>query len=278
MQVVNNTPFPSIGWPSVDNNDKKYTTVLARVKYLFDTLDKDGLWSLKLAPEQEALFSADVFYDEKRKEVQFESDFTPYKKQGDLIVNLSKNKSEYGTYGVEVQRYVDTEANGAVMKKNLLKHMALNKLGFIHRADKERLQYVGTADKKWIETQAPKLPKDFNEKHYNAAHPELQLTQSYFEPGDVVLFHKYLPGQHQQAVMIPGVYLKATTHVGLEERSVLLKTDTVIFDIEKLDMKDNSIYMSYRHRIPLEKKVQKVTFNMMLEEHFIGKKPMREGV
>jgi len=278
MQVVNHTPFPSIGWPSVDNNDKQYTTVLTRVKYLFDTLDKDGLWSLKLAPEQEALFSTDIFYDKKGKEVQFESDFTPFKKQGDLIINLSKNKSEYGNYGVEVQRFTDVGESGAVIKKSLLKHMALNKLGFIHRANKERLQYVGTADKKWIEQHAPKLPKDFNEKHYNAAHPELQLTQSYFEPGDIVLFHKYLPGQHQQAVMIPGMYIEATTYVGVAEFIVLLEIDTVIFDIEKLDMKENSIYMSYRHRIPLQTKVQKVTFNMMLEEHFIEKKPMKEGV
>ena len=269
MQIVNNTPFPSVAWKSYDTKDKPYTTILSRVKYLFDTLDMDGLWSLKLAQEQEELFFADIFYDEKNKEVHFESDFVPYKKQADLIVNLSKSKSEYGTYGVEVLRYTQPEGHTSASKTSLLKHMALNRLGFVHRGHKERLQWVGTADKKWIETRAPKLPKDFNEKHYNAAHPEMQLRHGYFEAGDVVQFHKYLPGKHKQAVMMPGVYLKATTHAGLEERSVLLEADTVVFDIEKLDMKENSIYVSYRHRVPMTNKVQKVSFDMMLEKALI---------
>jgi hypothetical protein len=269
MQIINNTPFPSIGWPSTDAQDTSYVTVLSRVKYLFDTLDADGLWSLKLAPEQEALFAADIFYDETYKEVQFESDFVPYKKCADLIVNLSKSKTEYGTYGVEVLRYVPTPDNTLGIEKRLLKHMSLNHLGFVHRADKERLQWTGTTDKKWIETRAPKYPKDFDEKHYNAAHLDMQLTQTYFEPGDVVMFHKYLPGQHKQAVMIPGVYVKATAHIGLEEQSVLLEADTVVFDIEKLDMKDNSMYVSYRQRIPMSKKVHKVSFDMMLEKALI---------
>jgi len=269
MQVINNTPFPCITWKSYDNKDNAYTTILSRVKYLFDVLDEDGLWSLKLAPEQEALLSTDIFYDEKNKDVHFESDFVPYKKRADLIVNLSKNKTEYGTYGVEVLRYTQPEGHISPSKTSLLKHMALNHLGFVHRGHKQRLQWAGTTDKKWIEERAPKLPKDFDEKHYNAAHPDMQLNHGYFEPGDVVLFHKYLPGKHKQMVMIPGVYVKATTHMGLEEQSLLLEADTVIFDIEKLDMKENSMYVSYRHRVPIRKKVQKVSFDMMLEKAFI---------
>ena len=273
MQIVNHTPFPSIGWPSIDQKDTKHVTVLSRVKYLFDTLDEDGLWSLKFAQEQEDFFSADIFYDEKKRRVQFESDFVPYKRQADLIINLSENKREYGKCGVDVLRYTHTQS-----KDTLLKHRSLNKLGFIHRGDKERLQWVGTPDKKWIETRAPKLPKDFSDKHYNAAHPNLQLTQSYFEPGDIIVFHKYLPGKHEQAIMMPGLYLKATLHKGLETHTVLLETDTVIFNIETLDMNENSIYVSYRNRVPTHTKVDKVTFKMTVEEHFIEKNSTEEGI
>lgn len=265
MQIINHTPFPSIGWPSTDTKDTKYVTLLSRVKYRFDSLDEGGLWSLKLDPEQGSFFAADVFYDETFKEVQFESDFVPYKRCADLIINLPKNKTEYGSYGVEVVRYTPVPKSNECIKKILLKHMALKHLGVVHRADKERLRYTGTADKKWIETRAPKYPKDFDERHYNAAHPNLQLKQGYFEPGDVVMFHKYLPGQHKQAVIIPGAYLYATIHTDVESKKILLDADTILFDIENLDMDKNSIYVSYRHRIAKADKVHQVTFEMMLE-------------
>lgn len=272
MEIINNTAFPCIGWPSVDADDKNYVTILSRVKFLFDRLDEEGLWSLKFDPDQENFFAADVFYEDRPKEVRFESDFVPYKKQADLIVNLAKTKSEYGQFGVEVLRHESVLHEKSTIQKSLLKHMALNHLGFIHRADASRLQWTGTTDKKWIENRAPKYPKDFNEKHYNAAHPDMQLRHGYFEAGDMVVFHKYLPGQHQQIVMLPGVYVQATVHAGVETQTVLLEADTVLFDIESLDMKENSFYVSYRQRVPVHVKVQKVTFDMQLEEALIEKR------
>ena len=266
MQVINNTPFPAIGWPSSDSQERQYITTLVRVKYRFDTLDEDGIWHLKFDPEQGELFNKDIFYDEKKRHVQYESDFVPYKRQADLIVNLSPTRREYGQSGIEVVRYQSLESKKSLLKENTLKYF-----GFLHRSHDERMQWVGTLDKKWIETKAPVFPDDFNEKHYNAAHPKMQLFQSYFEPGDAITLHKLLKGRHQQTVLIPGVYLQSTPKVGHEKAPVLLAVDTIIFDIEDLDIEKNSIYMSYRSRVEIEGKAERVTIDMSLEEALIEK-------
>lgn len=267
MQVVNNTPFPAIAWISSDHQEKRYITTLARVKYRFESMDEEGLWTLNLDPDQGELFVKDIFYDEKKRDVQFESDFVPYKQRADLIVNLSDSKQEYGKCGVEVLRYDSQESSSS-----LLRHMSLDNLGFVHRADKERMQWTGTADQKWIDNKAPALPDDFSEKHYNAADPKMQLSHKYFEAGDVIVLHKLLSGQHKQMVMIPGVYLKATPKLSLQKAPVLLEADTVIFDIEQLDSKQNALYISYRQRVEIESKAQSVSVDMLLDEAFIEKK------
>ena len=264
MQIINNTPFPAIGWSSVDSHDNEYVSIVSRVKLLFDFMDEEGFWSLKLAPEQEALFDTDVFYDEACKEIRYESDFVPYKQQADLIVKLSKKKREYGKRGVEVLRYKET-----IEAKSLLRHMSLNHLGFVHRAEDSRLQWTGTTDEQWVQTRAPKLPKDFNEKHYNAAHPDLQLKNQYFEAGDMIVFHKLLPGEHKQFFMLPGIYIKATCHSEVGKNAVLLEADTVVLDIENLDMKENALYISYRHRMSMVKKITQLSIDMKLEKAFI---------
>ena len=68
----------------------------------------------------------------------------------------------------------------------------------------------------------------------------------------------------------------ATSLAVLEKRVLLVDADPQAnttssfgFDIEKLDMKDNSMYVSYRHRVPMSKKVHKVSFDMMLEKALI---------
>ena len=89
MEVVNHTPFPAIGWPNLNKDNQEYITTILRVKYLFDKVDDEGQWSLKLDPEQGELFMKDVYYDEDivNSSVRFESDFVTYKPQADLIIN-----------------------------------------------------------------------------------------------------------------------------------------------------------------------------------------------
>lgn len=90
MRFINYTPFPAIGWPTMDKNKNNYLSIVVRVKYLFDKVDKNGVWSLKLDSNQGDLFGKDIFYNEDdimHSSVRFESDYISYKPHADLIVN-----------------------------------------------------------------------------------------------------------------------------------------------------------------------------------------------
>ena len=265
MQVINHTPFPAIAWISTDPQEKRYTTTLVRVKYRLDSMDEEGLWSLKFDTDQGEFFSSDLFYEEEKKTLRFESDFVPFKRQGDLIVNMDLNRKEYGACGVKVLRY--HEDGG---EETLLDYGMVEKFGFVHRTDSSRMQWIGTPDAQWIATKAPALPVDFDERHYNAAEEKMQLRSTYFQAGDILVLNKLLKGQHHQAILIPGVYLTAISHVGEEKAPVLLEADTVIIDIEALDLEENALYVSYRTRVE-ESEVRSVRIEMMLEERLIEK-------
>lgn len=108
MTFENHTPFPAIAWPNIDKDDKEYNTVVVRVRYLFDKMDENGLWNLKLAKEQEELFGEDIFYEDNMKaSVLYESDYLTYKPNADLIINAyaheQKERSSWSC-GVEVLR------------------------------------------------------------------------------------------------------------------------------------------------------------------------------
>jgi hypothetical protein len=108
MTFENHTPFPAIAWSNIDKDSKEYTTLVVRVKYLFDKQDTSGLWRLKLAKEQEELFEEDIFYEENMKaSVLYESDYISHKPHGDLIINAysheDKERSSW-VCGVEVIR------------------------------------------------------------------------------------------------------------------------------------------------------------------------------
>ena len=116
MTFENHTPFPAIAWPNTCKEGKTHTSIVVRVKYLFETLDESGLWSLKLAKEQEELFDEDKFYENNIKaSVLYESDYVTYKPSGDLILNAyahEKEEQSSWTCGVELLR----EENGSFHK------------------------------------------------------------------------------------------------------------------------------------------------------------------
>jgi hypothetical protein len=117
MQFQNYTVFPAMGWKNLDNQNDMHISIVVRVKYLFDTVDEQGLWSLKLDPDQGELFGKDIFYDEKNivnSSVRFESDFVTYKPHADLIVNAytySDEPAKEWSCGVKVLRPTKEEEN-----------------------------------------------------------------------------------------------------------------------------------------------------------------------
>ncbi len=111
MVFENPTPFPAMGWLSWDNQRKEYASVVLRIKYLFDTMDEAGLWTLKLDPDQGELFGEEIFSEDNLEaSLRFESDFVPFKPAADLILNVfsySATARESWKCGVKVVRYTE---------------------------------------------------------------------------------------------------------------------------------------------------------------------------
>ena len=362
MLFENYTSFPAIGWLSWDNKAKEYNSVVVRVKYLFDKMDNEGLWSLKLDPNQGELFSTDMFYEDNMDaSVLFESDYIAYKPHADLVVNAYARSSEplmYKRCGVKVlrlntnnvetliehhlnvkgKRYwkdafggwkitlpekttkvairyentyggivADPYKEGEYLKychqnpigkgifhKELIKQNRIIEvsqieavgepmeekgrdytpqgLGFIHRSWQPRIKLAGTFDKEWLDNKHPVMPDDFQESHNNGANPNLQLkNKGYFKVNDIVLLDNLLQGQSRQAFIIPDFFFKSEIHIVKEKLTFDLNIDTVVVDIRADEMSDNTIYISYRKRIPAIKHTKKVTLNMIVPENFIDK-------
>lgn len=372
MRFQNYTPFPAMGWKSADKHNHPYISIVTRVKYLFDTVDNNGLWMLKLDPDQEELFGKDIFYDEENIEhssVRFESDYVAYKPHADLVVNAyghatvplkewrcgvkalrpSENEEEpYETLlekwvRVRGERYMQDDvigasftpskeatkvpiryelANGGALKnpdydpenpdkhKQYLRYATYNPVGvgvfhksmfeeniplrapqieamsevldkpnlqnppqgfgFLGRSWQPRIKKAGTFDKKWIKEKHPVMPDDYQEAYNNAAHPDLQLTQGYFEPFDKIVLYNIVKDRHEQSFEIPNFYFKAQIEEGFTSDPYFLNIDTVIVDLLEDDMTKNAVYISYRKRIPSGNHVQQANVNMYVPKDHLG--------
>jgi len=134
MVFENKTPFPAIGWLSLNNQAKEFTSVVVRVKYLFDTMNKEGVWSLKLDTKQDELFGEDIFYDEPlTSSVRFESDYIAYKPHADLIVNAHSYSEEERSWNCAVKML---RQNKVTEKKELLVKQELKVYGQRYWVDK----------------------------------------------------------------------------------------------------------------------------------------------
>lgn len=134
MIFENKTPFPAIGWLSLNNKATEFTSVVVRVKYLFDTMNKEGVWNLKLDTEQGELFGEDIFYEDNlNASVRFESDYIAYKPHADLVINAHTYNKEKETWncGVKMLRR-DKESQ----EKKLLVEQQLKVYGKRYWVDK----------------------------------------------------------------------------------------------------------------------------------------------
>jgi len=136
MVFENNTPFPAIAWENVDASNHWYIATVARVKYLFDTVDNKGILCLKLDPSQGELFGEDVFYGTVgQSSVRYESDFVTYKPVTDIIVNAKAYLPSYATETQcqvevfnatkQVLRSVSIHVKSPYEKSNEPRHIAL---------------------------------------------------------------------------------------------------------------------------------------------------------
>ena len=131
---------------------------------------------------------------------------------------------------------------------NRYKPMALGPLG---RGWPERARYAGTYDQKWLDDVFPFLPKDFDERYYQAAPVDQQLPIAK-GPTEVALRGFTLDGERR--FMLP--HVDAPVHVfpkrGARE-DLLTTMDTIVFepDLERFTV-------SWRVARPLKKGLHEI--------------------
>lgn len=141
--------------------------------------------------------------------------------------------------------------------------------GFIVRTWHPRVKYVGMFEQAQIDKKEPCFPKNFDERYYNAAHPDLQL-KGYFEPNDKIVLYNLVKDRYEQSFKLPNFYFKGNVEEPINSNTTLLNIDTVIVDILEDDMQKNAVYVNYRMRIPCSRNIKGSSLNMLVPEDFIG--------
>ncbi|MEZ6138543.1 MAG: DUF2169 domain-containing protein [Pirellulaceae bacterium] len=118
--------------------------------------------------------------------------------------------------------------------------------GFISPHWQPRAALAGTYDKRWQETRAPLLPKDFDERFFNAASPGM-ITKEYLRGDEAVLIENATPSG-RLSFQLPGV---PPPKVRVQLRGlpdVLLQTnlDTVIINTDEM-----LLLLLWRAHVPL---------------------------
>jgi hypothetical protein len=102
--------------------------------------------------------------------------------------------------------------------------------GFYHRAWQPRAAYAGTYDETWRLERSPRLPRDFNCRYYNGAHPDLQADG--FLQGDEPVDLINLTPEGRMQFNLPGVRpLCQVLRAGNKEaEKIPMNLDTVLFE------------------------------------------------
>jgi hypothetical protein len=100
--------------------------------------------------------------------------------------------------------------------------------GWIGRYWKPRVDYAGTADAKWIETRAPLLPEDFNDRYFNGAPPGL-IINGFLRGNEPVEVVNASPTGALR-FSLPGDFPRVRVVTMTEKTSLDMKFDTLIVE------------------------------------------------
>lgn len=137
--------------------------------------------------------------------------------------------------------------------------------GFINRAWKSRLKYAGTYDQKWIETQHPLPPHDFDPYYNQAAHPEL-IMKGYLKEGTKIELINLLEGREKYSFTLPSFDLVSRLRLHTGDIYQKMNLDTLIIDINSHNKEEHCIYASYRVQIPIKEDIELAEIMLVQEE------------
>jgi hypothetical protein len=130
--------------------------------------------------------------------------------------------------------------------------------GFISPNWQPRLAFAGSYDENWQKTRAPYLPKDFDLRFFNMAHPDL-VYPGYLTGGEPVRIN----GVHPQGPLqfnLPVVALMADVVIKSRTEHPLFNLETVLLETNLLQLS-----MTFRAALPCDKetlKIRQVAINL----------------
>jgi hypothetical protein len=111
-------------------------------------------------------------------------------------------------------------------------------VGFGHWPENaaHRQPHGGTYGEAWTTQRSPQLPLDFNPRFYNAAHPELQLSDA--PPAGTSIGLAHLAREPVLNTHMPDLQLavQATTAAGAVQRVLKLRSDTLVIEPDLMRM------------------------------------------
>ena len=118
--------------------------------------------------------------------------------------------------------------------------------GFISRSWQPRVKLAGTYDENWQTNRLPLLPLDFNDKYFNAAHPNL-INEQHLVGGEQILL-KNLSQLGDIGFILPE--WKAPVKVTVKGRSKSIKP---ILDTVVIEPDINNVALTWRVSMPCYK-------------------------
>ncbi|MGD8913923.1 MAG: DUF2169 domain-containing protein [Candidatus Thiodiazotropha sp.] len=108
--------------------------------------------------------------------------------------------------------------------------------GYWPESASHRQCHSGTYDEPWARDRKPRPPKDFDERFFNAAHPDLQWSQAPVPGTQIRLIH--LAETPALILRMPALELaaQATTADGIQLPSAMLKPDTLTIEPDQQRM------------------------------------------
>ena len=125
--------------------------------------------------------------------------------------------------------------------------------GFVSRHWKPRVDFIGTYDEAWRDSRFPLLPVDFDERHYNAAHPDL-IAPSHLRGDEPVEAHNVTPSENPWTFRLPGYQPQAEVSVGNQHEAVPLFFDTLLLQPES-----ERFVMVWRGSLDIHDRLLKIT-------------------
>jgi hypothetical protein len=92
-----------------------------------------------------------------------------------------------------------------------------------------RKNYAGTYDEAWTKNRAPYLPKDFDPRFLNSAHPDL-IAPSYLEGGEPVEMSGVLPRGAQLSFELPMCDIEIVFELDGKQHTKRPVLDTIVFE------------------------------------------------